>query len=382
MRGVSSTHRKTGIWSRSSIVPALEDGERYDRLTGYFKARRADLGGAWHRGAGSQCRTHEAARRLHARSTRDRGDRAGREPARHGRPASRRHAARTGRRRGRGARTAGLDGRRRPPRSEGRRPLRRESAAHPRGWHLPREVGRDRRPRGRPDRLDRQPERDRGRLEAELGEHQRLQELGRGVGTRAGAAGAGELRSPVDRPITSCRRPRCARGRAAGPDALHARERQARPLEARRGNAGAEREAGGSRHRPARSTDTGSSGSQAPGMGVHREGALAPGRRRTRRRGDRRGHALAASDSGVRTFVLRLAAEAPDRRRGRLGQNHPGRHVAAPSVARRVGEAHPHPGAEGSVPAVADRTAGEVQPELADLRRPTPGPVSVAGAAR
>ena len=43
--------------------PALEDAERYDRLTGYFNAGALVLGGARHRGAGAQRRPHAAGRR-------------------------------------------------------------------------------------------------------------------------------------------------------------------------------------------------------------------------------------------------------------------------------------------------------------------------------
>ena len=51
------------------------------------------------------------------------------------------------------------------------------------------------------------------------------------------------------------------------------------------------------------------------------------------------------------------------------GQDHSGRPAAATGVARRPREADPDPGPEGGSPPVADRAAREVQPELADLRR-------------
>ena len=61
-------------------------------------------------------------------------------------------------------------------------PLRRGAAPHRRHGDLPREVRHHRGSRRLQDRLDRQPQRDDRRLAAQLGEHQRLSELGPGTG--------------------------------------------------------------------------------------------------------------------------------------------------------------------------------------------------------
>ena len=105
-------------------------------------------------------------------------------------------------------------------------------------------------------------------------------------------------------------------------------------------------------------------------------------RRRARGRGDLSGRALAAPGEGFRTALRQLAAAAADRRRGRPGENHPGRNAAAAGLDGGPGQAHPDPGAQGRAQAVADRTAGEIQPQLADLRRPQADLAPLSGAGR
>ena len=56
--------------------------------------------------------------------------------------------------------------------------------ADPQSRNLPREGGHHSGPHRRPDRLERQPQRDPCRLAAQLGKHQRLHELGSGAGAR------------------------------------------------------------------------------------------------------------------------------------------------------------------------------------------------------
>ena len=53
-----------------------------------------------------------------------------------------------------------------------------------------------------------------------------------------------------------------------------------------------------------------------------------------------------------------------------LGKTIQCRHAFAAGLAGGPGRAHPDPGAQGRAQAVADRTAREIQPQLADLRRP------------
>ena len=92
--------------------------------------------------------------------------------------------------------------------------------------------------------------------------------------------------------------------------------------------------------------------------------------------------ALAAPAPGLRSSLRAMAAEAPDRGRGRSRQDHPGGAAAAPGVARGPGEAHSHPRAEGGPEAVADRAARAVQPRLAHLRRAQAQPLPVPRPAR
>ena len=96
----------------------------------------------------------------------------------------------------------------------------------------------------------------------------------------------------------------------------------------------------------------------------------------------RRGDPVAPSGARVRTALRALAAEAPHRGRGRTRQDHPGRHAAAPGVALRKGEADLDPRAQGGPRTVADRASREVQSQLANLRRAEARPVSLAGASR
>ena len=68
-------------------------------------------------------------------------------------------------------------------------------------WHLSREDRHHRGPWRRHHRLDRQPQRDRCRLAAQLGEHQRLYELG--PGTQAGRHRGGQLCAYLGQPGTA-----------------------------------------------------------------------------------------------------------------------------------------------------------------------------------
>ena len=77
-----------------------------------------------------------------------------------------------------------------------------------------------------------------------------------------------------------------------------------------------------------------------------------------------------------------MAVEAAHRGRGRARQDDPGRDAAAPGMALRSSETHPRHGAQGGARSVADRASGEVQPQLADLRRAEAREISVARASR
>ena len=59
---------------RQFYVPALEDAERYDRLTGYFKAGALALAARGHRGSGTERWPHATRRRLYPGAAGDRGD--------------------------------------------------------------------------------------------------------------------------------------------------------------------------------------------------------------------------------------------------------------------------------------------------------------------
>ena len=170
---------------RLFYVPALEDAERYDRLTGYFGAGALALAA---RGIEGLVRNRGHMRlvvgctlppaEIEAIERGAKLRRAGRAPS--GRAVT--GTSGSGRRRRAGA--AGLDGGGRPSRREGRRPVRRTTSTDPGRRHLPRESRYRDRPRGRPARLERQSQRDRGRLGAQLGEHQRLHQLGAGAAKR------------------------------------------------------------------------------------------------------------------------------------------------------------------------------------------------------
>ncbi len=181
---VGRWHRKytrdDGDLVRLFCVPALEDVERYDRLTGYFNAAALALVRPRHRGAGSQPRPH--ASRVDCTLPQAEIEVVERGAALRERvePPSRRAAAggaRSGRRRHAGV-VAGVDGGARPSRREGRGGVRRRAPADSGGRHLPGEGRHRGGPGGRPTRVERQPQRDRGRLAPQLGEHQRLHELG------------------------------------------------------------------------------------------------------------------------------------------------------------------------------------------------------------
>ena len=58
-------------------VPALEDAERYDRLTGYFNASALALAARRSRRTDPQRRTDAPHRGLHPRHSRNRSDRKG-----------------------------------------------------------------------------------------------------------------------------------------------------------------------------------------------------------------------------------------------------------------------------------------------------------------
>ena len=70
--------------------------------------------------------------------------------------------------------------------------------------------------------------------------------------------------------------------------------------------------------------------------------------------------------------------QALDRRRGRSRKDHPGGPVAAPSLAFRTRQTGPDPGAPGCPQTMADRTPRKVQSELANLRWPQAGLVPIA----
>ena len=205
-----------GRRSRPALLHPRARGRRALRpADGLLQRRRPRAGRARHRGAGAQRWPHAAGRRVHPRPARDRGHRAGRSAPCADREAPRHPAARTARcGGGRCPGAAGVDGGPRPSRREGRGALRPRGQAGARQRHLPREDRHRRRPRRQPDRLDRQPQRDRRRLAAQLGEHQRLHELG--PGARAGGRRGAELRAPVGQSVHARDRARRAGGGPAG----------------------------------------------------------------------------------------------------------------------------------------------------------------------
>src|SRR3546814_8460416 len=86
-----------------------------------------------------------------------------------------------------------------------------------------------------------------------------------------------------------------------------------------------------------------------------------------RRRGNQCRDAVAAPTARLPSDLRQLAAAAAHRRRGRPREDDPGRAAGAPGVARRTRAARSDTRAQGGAAAVADRTAREIQPELADL---------------
>ena len=184
-----------------------------------------------HRRTGAQQRPHAARRRLHAGPARDRRDREGRSGPGAGGEAPRRHAADRARRGDERSAGAGVvDGGAGLPRGEGRGAVRRASQPRARQRPLPREDRHHRRPGRRSGRLDRKPERDRGRVAAQLGDDQRLQELGTGAGPRR--RGREKLREPLGEPSEPGDRDRRPRGSAPRSAAVHAGRRHAEAVEA------------------------------------------------------------------------------------------------------------------------------------------------------
>ena len=160
----------------------------------------------------------------------------------------------------------------------------------------------------------------------------------------AGTAGAGH-------------RARRARGGATGPDAVHAK-RPARACLQGNGKSGRRME-------PGTQTDPSAVVPGTPGLPpAHRSAKprldLHPGSaqprtgRCPRRRSNRRGGPVAPSGAGVRATLRQLAPEAADRRRSRARKDHPGGDAAPPGLALGESEADPHPCPQGGPRPMAD----------------------------
>ena len=156
---------------RLFYVPALACAVRYDRLTGYFQASALALAARGVEGLVAQRRPDAAGRRLHARPAEVEAIEQGRGAAQ-ARSSSTCWRCRW--RRSDQAMADALellawmvaDGH---SRSEGGGPLRQRAPPDPGGRHLPREGRHHRGQDRRPDRLQRQPQRDRSRLDGATG---------------------------------------------------------------------------------------------------------------------------------------------------------------------------------------------------------------------
>ena len=214
-----------------------------------------------------------------------------------------------------------------------------------------------------PDRLDRKPQRDSGRLATRNWESIHVfTSWGPEPAARRGRGS--QLRSHLGGPVPPPQGDGRSRGGASGPASIPAQGATARPA------CGMSRWRFRSANSNRRSAPDPCSRPEKPRLVVPRRRSFPCRRRRAGRRGDGSRDTMAPPGARLRSPLPKLAAAPADRRRSGTRQDDPGRDAPPAGVARRAGEADPDPRSPRGAPPVADRAPGEVQPELADLRRP------------